>query len=62
MLKLPQSIIFAMIAVNITAFTVLLQLDMLIFHALAAKILAWIFTIGAWALAYRRRKKYFVFF
>ena len=62
MFKLPQSVIFAMIAVNITAFTLLLQLDMLIFKALAAKIIAWLLTIGAWVLTYKRRKKYFVLF
>ena len=62
MLKLPQSIIYAVIALNLTAFTLLLQLDMLVFNALAAKIIAWIFTIGAWTLTYKKRKKFFILF
>jgi len=62
MLKLPQSVIFAMIAVNFTAFTIPLQLDMLIFNALTAKLIAWVLTIGAWTLTYTRRKKYFILF
>jgi hypothetical protein len=62
MLKLPQSIIYAMIAVNVTAFTLLLQLDMLFFKALVAKIIAWVLTIGIWTLAYKKRKKFFILF
>lgn len=62
MLKLPQSIIFAIVAFNITAFTIPLQLDMLIFTAPIIKIIAWALTIGAWTLTYRRRKKYFILF
>jgi hypothetical protein len=62
MLKLPLSIIYAMIAFNITAFTIFLQLDMLIFNALIAKIIAWAFTIGAWTLVYTSRKKFITLF
>ncbi len=62
MLKIPQSIIYAMIAVNITAFTVLIQLDMLIFNAPIAKLIAWALTIGSWTLAYKKRKKFFILF
>ena len=62
MLKLPQSIIYAMIAFNITVFTLLLQLDMLVFNALIEKIIAWMFTIGAWTLTYKKRKKFFILF
>jgi len=62
MLKLPQSIIYAMIAVNITAFTILLQLDMFFFNALLLKLIAWAFTIGSWTLTYKKRKKSFILF
>ena len=62
MLKLPQSIIYAMIGVNITAFTLLLQFDMLIFNALIYKLIAWGCTIGIWTLAYKKRKKFFILF
>ena len=62
MFKLPQSIIFAIIAFNLTAFTIPLQLDMLIFKALWLKLLAWTLTLGGWWLTYKRRNKYFVLF
>jgi hypothetical protein len=61
-LKLPQSIIYAMIAVNITAFTLLLQLDMFFFNSPIEKFIAWILTIGAWTLTYKKRKKFFILF
>lgn len=59
MSKFPLLVIYSIIAFNITAFTVLLQLDWLIFHSVIAKIIAWIFTVAAWALAYINRDKYF---
>jgi hypothetical protein len=62
MLKLPQSIIYAMVGVNITAFTLLLQLDMLIFNAPVIKFIAWVLTIGIWTLTYKKRNKYFILF
>lgn len=62
MLKFPQSIIYGMIAINITGFAFLLQMDMLVFNSLAAKIAAWICTAAIWALTYAKRKKYFTFF
>lgn len=62
MLKLPMSVIYAMLAFNLTAFTVLLQMDMLIFHAIIAKVIAWAFTLGAWALVYIKRNKYITLF
>jgi len=62
MFKLPQSIIYAMIAFNITAFTLILQMDMLVFNMLWAKLVAWALTIGAWTLVYTQRKKYFLLF
>lgn len=62
MLKLPLSIIYAMIAFNITAFTVILQLDMLIFNSIIIKIISWSLTIAAWAMVYINRKKMITLF
>lgn len=62
MLKLPQSIIFAMIAFNFTVFSIVLQLDFLKFNSPVIKVIAWALTIGAWVLTYKRRKKYFTLF
>ena len=59
MFKFPWLVVYSIIAFNITAFTLLLQLDFLIFHAVIAKIIAWIFTLAAWAIAYINRDKYF---
>ena len=58
MFKLPLVIIYMIIAFNLTAFSVFLQLDMLIFNALIYKIIAWLLTIGAWFLAYKNRNKF----
>ena len=58
MYKLPLVIIYMIIAFNLTAFTLFLQLDMLIFNALIYKIIAWLLTIGAWVLAYKYRNKF----
>jgi len=62
MLKLPQSIIYAIVAVNFTAFAIVLQLDMLFFNSLIEKLIAWALTIGAWTLVYKKRKKFFIMF
>lgn len=62
MFKLPLVIIYMVIAFNITAFTIILQLDWLIINSLIAKVFAWIFTISAWALAYGNRDKFLVLF
>jgi hypothetical protein len=48
-------IVYMMVAFNITAFTLFLQLDYLMFTSIYAKIIAWILTIGSWALAYIKR-------
>lgn len=58
MFKLPLVIVYMIIAFNLTAFTLFLQLDMLIFNALTYKIIAWLLTIGAWVLAYKNRNKF----
>ena len=62
MLKLPQSIIYAIVAVNISGFAILLQLDMLNFNSLWEKLMAWALTTGVWVLAYASRKKYVTLF
>lgn len=58
MFKLPMVIVYMIIAFNITAFTLFLQLDFLIFNAIWIKVIAWLLTIGAWALAYINRDKF----
>jgi hypothetical protein len=60
MIKFPWIVIYSIIAFNITAFTVVLQLDWLIFHSVIAKIIAWVLTLAAWRLAYIKRHKYFI--
>lgn len=62
MFRIPQSILFAMIAFNFTAFAVLLQMDMFHMDSLLVKLVAWVLAIGAWALTYQRRKKVFTLF
>ncbi len=59
MFKFPLLIVYAAIAINITAFTVLLQMDWLIFNSPIAKIVAWVATATAWAVAFRNRNKYY---
>ena len=62
MLRLPVSIFYAMLAFNITAFTLLLQFDKLIFNAIIIKIICWLLTIGAWAMVYIKRNKFVTLF
>jgi hypothetical protein len=62
MFKLPQSIVFAILAFNLTLFTIMLQMDLLIFNSPIAKVIAWLATIALWSLTYIRRKKYFKLF
>lgn len=58
MFKLPMVIIYMIIAFNITAFAVVLQLDMLIIDSVPAKVIAWTLTAGAWMLAYAKRDQF----
>ena len=55
MFKLPLVIIYAIIAFNITAFTVV---DLLVFQSLTIKVIASILTIVSWVLAYKNRDKF----
>ncbi len=58
MFKFPLVVIYMIIAFNITAFTVVMQLDWLIINSVIAKIIAWVFSVGAWTLAYINRDKF----
>lgn len=62
MFRIPQFIIFAMIAFNFTAFAILLQMDMFHVDSLPVKLVAWVLAVGAWVLTYQRRKKVFTLF
>jgi hypothetical protein len=62
MFKLPLFVVYSMIAFNITAFTIILQMNMLIFNALYIKIIFWILTIGAWLVTYINRNKFITLF
>lgn len=55
MFKLPLVIVYAIIAFNITAFTVV---DLLLFQSLTIKIIASALTIVSWVLAYLNRDKF----
>lgn len=57
LLPYPFFVLFSMIAFNVTAFTVLLQMDLLIFNATVYKIIAWLATVGSWSLAYIYRNR-----
>jgi hypothetical protein len=57
MFKLPVVIIYMIIAFNITAFTAILLLDMLIINSVIVKVISCALTIGSWALAYVNRHK-----
>ena len=53
----PYFVLLSIIAFNITAFTVVLQLDMLIIDSIAAKVISWIVTVAAWTIVYLFRNK-----
>ena len=53
----PYFVLISMLAFNITAFTVMLQMDMLIFNATVYKVIAWLVTAGSWYLAYIYRNR-----
>lgn len=62
MFRLPMVIIYMIVAFNLTIFTLLLQLDMLMFNLLTAKVIAWLLTVAAWVLAYKNRDKFVTLF
>jgi len=57
LLPYPFFILFSIIAFNITAFTVILQLDMLIINANVYKVIAWLVTAGSWTIVYMNRNR-----
>jgi hypothetical protein len=57
LLPYPFFILFSIIAFNITAFTVILQLDMLIINATSYKVIAWLVTAGSWSIVYMNRNR-----
>ncbi len=57
MFRFPLVIIYMIIAFNITAFTVVLLLNMLVIDSIFAKVVACAFSVGAWILAYVNRHK-----
>ena len=59
MFKFPLVIVYAIVAFNFTAFTTLLQMDMLIFQSPTAKVIAWMVTLTAWAIAYLNRNRFY---
>ena len=59
MFKFPLVIVYAIVAFNITAFTLLLQFNFLFFNSPIEKILAWIVTVAAWALTYVKRNTFY---
>lgn len=53
----PYFVLSSIIAFNITAFTVVLQLDMLIINATLYKVISWMVTLGSWAIVYILRNR-----
>ncbi len=56
-MRFPLVILYAIIAFNLSVFSLMLQMDMLIFHSPIAKAVFWALTLGAWVFAYRNRAK-----
>jgi hypothetical protein len=50
-------IVYMIVAFNITAFTVVLLMNMLIIDSITAKIISCALSVGAWVLAYVNRHK-----
>ena len=56
-LPYPLFVLFSIVAFNITAFSVLLQMDLLMFNATVYKVIAWLLTMGAWTIVYFFRNR-----
>jgi hypothetical protein len=56
-LPYPLFVLFSIVAFNITAFAVVLQLNMLIINATVYKVIAWLFTVLAWTVVYFFRNR-----
>lgn len=57
MFRFPLVIVYMIVAFNITAFTVVLLMNMLIIDSITAKIISCALSVGAWVLAYVNRHK-----
>ncbi len=57
MFKLPMVIVYMIIAFNITAFTAVLLMDVLVINSPIVKIISCTLSVGAWAIAYIQRDK-----
>jgi len=62
MFKFSMFIIYAIIAFNITVFAVFLQLDLLIFNSVIAKLITWLLVAGFWIQAIRKRQVFVTLF
>lgn len=60
--RFPMVILYMIIAFNITAYTVVIQLDWLVVDSIGAKLFAWTLTIAAWWLSYVKRDKFISIF
>jgi len=56
-LPYPLFVLFSIVAFNITAFAVMLQMDLLIFNATVFKVITWLITVGAWTIVYFFRNR-----
>ena len=52
MINIPLGVVFAIIAFNVTMFTIPLELDILKFHSIYMKIMFLVLTIGWWHITY----------
>ena len=57
LLPYPYFVLSAILAFNITAFSVILQMDILVFNATVYKVIAWLLTAGSWAIVYIYRNR-----
>lgn len=62
MIKISQFIIIALIALNVTALTIFIQMDWFNFGTTTVKVIAWLVTIALWRIAYMRRDKFITLF
>jgi hypothetical protein len=59
MFKFPLVVIYAIVAFNFTVFTLLLQMNYLLFQSPVEKAIGWTVTLAAWGVAYLNRHKFY---
>lgn len=59
MFKFPLVVVYAVVALNVSVFAGLLQMNYLVIQSPVAKIIAWAFTLAAWAVTYVNRNKFY---